>query len=274
MFCLDSIARRPARMNQLKFPAHSAGCCLLMVLLVHAMAGTTHADVLSHGVFDAAGGPTASTGYRNLSVVAQSSPLGTATSTGYRNYPGFLHSVAAEGNLFPDYTVSLLFAGTGTGWVTSFPVGIQCNVNCSASFNAYFPVTLTPTADQYMIFSGWSGGGCTGTAPCTLVLSGATTVTATFDQDITHSAYVPGAVPGSGTYYPTLQTAYNAAVDGATVSAWAITYAENLNADQAKSIVLKGGYDQTYTSQIGYTTLDGSLTISLGKVTIDRIIIK
>lgn len=261
-------------MHKLSLSAHGACRYLLLVLLVHVMAGTTHADILNRWVFDASGGSTASTAYRNLSAVAQSSPTGTASSTGYRNYPGFLHSVAAEGNLLPDYTLSLLFAGSGTGWVTSFPVGIQCNVNCSASFNAYFPVTLTPTADQYMIFSGWSGGGCTGTAPCTITLSGATTVTATFDQDITHSAYVPGALPETGTYYPTLQTAYNAAVDGATVSAWAITYAENLNADQAKSIVLKGGYDQTYTSQIGYTTLDGSLTIGLGKVTIDRIVIK
>jgi len=260
-------------MNQLKPFAGTIICLLALLLSVEHVSAATQSYYLKRWVFDAAGGLTTSTGYRNLSVAGQSSPLGAAASSGYRNYPGFLHSVAAEGNLLPDYTVSLSFAGSGSGWVTSFPVGIQCNVDCSALFNSYFPVTLTPTADQYMIFSGWSGG-CSGTAPCTITLTGNTTVNATFDNDTPHMVYVPGAVPGTGTYYTTLQAAYDGADHGSTVSAWAISYLENLSCGMDKSILLKGGYDQDYTVQTGHTTLDGVLTIGRGVLTVDRLIIK
>jgi hypothetical protein len=41
-------------------------------------------------------------------------------------------------------------------------------------------VTLTPTPNVGATFSGWSGGGCAGTAACTLRLGGDTLVTATF----------------------------------------------------------------------------------------------
>lgn len=244
--------------------------CALLLSILCSTPDTTHAYILNHWVFDAAGGPSTSTNYRNLSVVAQSTPLGVATSTGYRNYPGFLHGVAAEGQLLPDYTVSLYVTGSGTGLVTSFPVGIQCNINCSASFNSYFPVTLTPTADPYMIFSGWSGGGCNGTDPCTMSLSDNTSVTAVFDKDSGHSVYLPGA----GTYFSTLQAAYDGAADGSTIRAWDISYHENLSCAQAKQIVFKGGYDQSYINQTGYTTLNGTFTIKQGKVVAERIKVK
>jgi len=261
-------------MNQLKPFVATIICLLALLLSVEHVSAATQSFYLKRWVFDAAGGLTTSTGYRNLSVTGQSSPLGAAASSGYRNYPGFLHSVAAEGNLLPDYTVSLSFAGSGSGRVTSFPVGIQCNLDCSAPFNSYFPVTLTPTADQYMIFSGWSGGGCSGSAPCTITLTGNTTVNATFDNDTAHMVYVPGTVPGTGTYYTTLQAAYDGADPGSTVSAWAISYLENLTCGMDKSILLKGGYDQNYTSQTGYTILDGVLTIGRGVLTVDRLIVK
>lgn len=261
-------------MNQLKPFVGTIICLLALLLPLEQASAATQSYYLKRWVFDAAGGLTTSTVYRNLSVVGQSSPLGTAASSGYRNYPGFLHSVAAEGNLLPDYTVSLLFAGLGRGWVTSFPAGIQCNLDCSAPFNSYFPVTLTASADEYMIFSGWSGGGCSGTAPCTITLTGNISVNATFDNDTAHMVYVPGAVPGTGTYYTTLQSAYDGADPGSTVSAWAISYLENLTCGMDKSILLKGGYDQEYTSQTGYTTLDGVLTIGRGVLTVDRLIVK
>lgn len=263
-------------MKRLKTPlcGNTTVILLLWFAVICAAPDITHAYILNRWVFDSAGGYTFSTGYINLSAVAQSTPPGVSVSTGYRNYAGFLHSVAAEGNLLPDYTVSLAFAGTGSGTVTSFPAGIQCNVNCSAPFNAYFPVTLTPTADQYMIFSGWNGGGCSGSDPCTITLTGNISVTATFDRDAEHAVYIPGATPGTGTYYATLQAAYDGAESGAAVSAWATTYLESLICGQAKSVILKGGYDQSYTSQTGYTTLDGVLNIRQGRVTAERLKVK
>lgn len=257
-------------MNQLHKLFSSAAICFALILSVNPARADFY---LRSWVFDAAGGSAASTGYGNFTAAAQSSPLGAAASSGYRNYPGFIHGVAAQGHLLPDYTVSLSFAGSGTGRVTSFPAGIQCNFDCSAPFNAYFPVTLTPAADQFMVFSGWSGG-CTGTAPCSMTLTGNSLVTAAFDKDVTHSVYVPGILPGLGIYYSTLQTAYDAALGGFTVNAWATTYPEDLTCGLNKSIVLKGGYDQGYLTQTGYTTLDGVLTIGQGVVTIERLTVK
>jgi len=71
-------------------------------------------------------------------------------------------------------------AGAGSGTVTSGPAGISCGATCTANFNAGTAVTLTATPASGSAFSGWSGGGCTGSGTCTVTLNAATTVTATF----------------------------------------------------------------------------------------------
>jgi hypothetical protein len=70
--------------------------------------------------------------------------------------------------------------GSGTGTVTSAPAGIACGPTCAATFDPGTTVTLTATPDVASIFAGWSGGGCAGTGPCTVVLTGPTEVTAIF----------------------------------------------------------------------------------------------
>jgi hypothetical protein len=71
--------------------------------------------------------------------------------------------------------------GSGTGTVTSSPAGINCGGDCSENYNVGTVVTLTATADAGSTFAGWSGGGCIGTGMCTVMMSMATTVTATFN---------------------------------------------------------------------------------------------
>jgi hypothetical protein len=71
-------------------------------------------------------------------------------------------------------------AGAGSGTVTSSPAGINCGGTCSAEYDVGTPVTLTATPDGSSIFTGWSGGGCSGTTPCTVVMNSDVTVTATF----------------------------------------------------------------------------------------------
>ena len=60
-------------------------------------------------------------------------------------------------------------------------------------------LTATPVAGS--TFAGWSGGGCSGTAPCQLALATDTNVTATFDQPDAGggSGEVGGGTSGSGT---------------------------------------------------------------------------
>ena len=79
--------------------------------------------------------------------------------------------------------LTVTLAGTGTGSVSSNPGGITCPDGCSANFNSGSQVTLTETPGTGSNFSGWSGGGCTGTGTtCVVTMSAAETVTATFDN--------------------------------------------------------------------------------------------
>ena len=88
-------------------------------------------------------------------------------------------SVTAVFNAVADYGVTVTEAGTGTGTVTSTPAGINCPTNCSASFAQNTQVTLSEVPTANNTFTGWSGA-CTGTATCSVTVTAASSVTATF----------------------------------------------------------------------------------------------
>ncbi len=73
-------------------------------------------------------------------------------------------------------------AGTGTGTVTSSPAGINCPTTCSANFASGTAVTLTAFPADGSTFTGWTGGGCSGTGTCVVTVTAATAVTATFNS--------------------------------------------------------------------------------------------
>ena len=84
--------------------------------------------------------------------------------------------VEVNGSASPTLTVSK----TGSGTVASSPAGINCGATCSASFFKGTAITLTATPAAYYGFTGWSGGGCSGTGACTVTMSSDVTVSATF----------------------------------------------------------------------------------------------
>ncbi len=73
--------------------------------------------------------------------------------------------------------------GTGSGTVTSSPAGINCGTDCSQNYIYGTVVTLTAQASAGSIFTGWSGGGCSGTGTCTVTMDSAKTCTAAFTRD-------------------------------------------------------------------------------------------
>jgi hypothetical protein len=78
------------------------------------------------------------------------------------------------------FTLTVTKAGSGSGSVSSSPGGINgCTSSCSASFSGTVQLTANPSAGSS--FAGWSGGGCNGTAGCTVNLTANTAVTATFN---------------------------------------------------------------------------------------------
>lgn len=155
-------------------------------------------------------------------VAAQADPAGTGSST--INYPVSVAFPTGSTTVDPDtsnntfadvnaigpslrtLTVNKDGAGTGTGTVTSVIAGISCNAACltaSADFPTNSSVVLHATAPAGSIFSGWSGGGCSGMAPsCTVTMDQAKTVTATFSLPLNVTATVGAggsASPGGGT---------------------------------------------------------------------------
>ncbi|MEP7154133.1 MAG: fibronectin type III domain-containing protein [Betaproteobacteria bacterium] len=79
--------------------------------------------------------------------------------------------------VLPQFTLTVSKAGSGTGTVTSSPSGINCGGTCSANLSG--SVALTPTPSFLSFFAGWSGA-CSGTGSCTVSMTAARAVTATF----------------------------------------------------------------------------------------------
>ena len=86
----------------------------------------------------------------------------------------------AFGPAGPGETINVSTSGTGDGTVTSNPVGINCPTGCEAELNSGASVTLTATPEPGSAFAGWSGGGCSGTGSCQVILNSATAVDAEF----------------------------------------------------------------------------------------------
>ena len=87
---------------------------------------------------------------------------------------------------------------SGNGSVGSQPAGINCGATCSANYDANTAVTLTATPAAGQVFTAW-GGDCTGaTATCSVTMSAARTVTATFNAPPPASFALAVTVTGSG----------------------------------------------------------------------------
>ncbi len=103
------------------------------------------------------------------------------------------------------YMLSVSLAGTGSGTVTSAPVGITCSASgsdCQEEYPQATRVTLTPTPEDGSTFAGW-GGACSGTGTCTVTMNQAQSVTATFNTlpppPASYELSVAAAGTGSGT---------------------------------------------------------------------------
>jgi hypothetical protein len=88
--------------------------------------------------------------------------------------------------------------GTGSGSVTSNPVSIGCDPTCNSYFATGSSVTLTATPDSGSAFTGWSGA-CSGTGTCTVSMTAASSVTASFTALYTGSLAVRYRLYSPGT---------------------------------------------------------------------------
>jgi hypothetical protein len=81
-------------------------------------------------------------------------------------------------------------AGSGSGTVTSNPAGITCGSTCTHGYTLGAGVVLTATPASGSSFAGWSGA-CSGTGTCSVTMSQARSVTATFTSTVKAACIVP-----------------------------------------------------------------------------------
>ena len=148
------------------------------------------------------GATPSSDGAGNCVIGAQyAGAVGVATSETIKAIAmnaGWTDSSVASAAYVINYTVSVSLSGSGS--VSSSPGGISCPSMCSAAFVSGVTVTLTASPSGGNIFTGWTGGGCSGTGTCVITVTAAQSVTATFTptSTFTLSVNVSGN-SGSGT---------------------------------------------------------------------------
>jgi hypothetical protein len=118
----------------------------------------------------------ACTGTATTCTVAMTGPR-RAVATFINDDPGVALDVTRHGDSTGE-------GGVARGWLAVSPSGESGGTNLplhdAVPKNA--AVTLFPSPALDSVFAGWTGGGCTGTGPCTVVASAATSVAAKFTR--------------------------------------------------------------------------------------------
>ncbi|MDK9717721.1 MAG: hypothetical protein OEL57_07410 [Trichlorobacter sp.] len=94
-------------------------------------------------------------------------------------------------------------------------------------------------------------------------------ITANYTYDTSHQVKA-----SNGSYYSSIQAAYNVIADSSIIKLWATTYTESLTCNRPITTTLQGGYDSGYTSIVGEPILNGELTISDGTIIADGLVIR
>lgn len=195
------------------------------------------------------------------------------------NYGTHFDDVSAIVNADSNYTLTVSNSGSGTGTVTSSPSGISCGSDCSESVAWGTSMTLTATASAGSTFSGWSGGGCSGTGTCIVSVTAATLVTAQFTVVPTStpgSNHAPAiadeagaeldCTPGTNCALPAW-TASDADSDALTLS-WVEVSGDTLQFTDDWEIDLANYHPTRGTYYVKYTAADGTVTTSSQTVTV------
>jgi hypothetical protein len=160
----------------------------LGVVLAGTGSGTVECNI-NGGGFGSCAGPID----EGSSVEVKATPAAHSTFDGFSAGTGSAGGCEAEGSpcsftLEEDsaltatftqvtHTLTINNAGTGAG-------SVSCDGGaCASSFPEGTEATLAAIAASGSTFTGWSGGGCSGTGACVVTLNADTTVTATFNAN-------------------------------------------------------------------------------------------
>jgi hypothetical protein len=168
-------------------------------------------------------------------------------------------------------TVQLSGSGGGTVMSITPSVPFECESGTCGNafpFNTNLSLAATPSSDS--LFSGWTGD-CLGIENCAVTLNRNRNITAIFTK------LPPVKVSGSpDSYYQSLGEAYGACPSGSTptIKAQAQLFTENLILDKTVILNLLGGFDGSFATQNGMTTLQGNLTVAQGTLNAGNLILR
>jgi len=164
-------------------------------------------------------------------------------------------SVTANFGLLPPSLVLFTVNRTGQGTVTSSPAGLDCGSTCSLYFFSNQTATLSQSAAPGWVFTGWSGD-CTGTGVCSLPMTTARVVGATFAQvtipgrrgdvnaDNVADLFWRESAPGTGVSWWTMNGSVATGTNYYAVSAeWQIADVGDLNGDRKADLVWRRATD-------------------------------
>ncbi len=99
--------------------------------------------------------------------------------------------LTATATFVEQFALTVALGGNGGGSVTG--AGIACPGDCAESYDGNTIVTLSATPNGTSDFTGWSGA-CTGTGACTVTMSAAQSVVATFTSNLATIPSVSSAI--------------------------------------------------------------------------------
>ncbi|WP_172825510.1 putative Ig domain-containing protein [Geobacter sp. DSM 9736] len=75
-------------------------------------------------------------------------------------------------------------------------------------------------------------------------------------------------------YFGTLQAAYAAAGDGNVIELRNVAFADSITFNRGIHVVIKGGYDCSYSGNEGLTAINGPLVINAGSIDVEHLVIR
>jgi hypothetical protein len=235
----------------------------------------------SFTVNNGATGATSYDPYTRTATFIPTAPLKTGTqytaaiSTALKDQAGKALGSAyswsfTTGGGTPKYMVNATI--TGSGSINGLAPGASFSCAAGACTDSYDPTTqlvLHPSAAAGYQFAGWSGACASfGTGDCVLTLYQDTTLGASFKV-------IPNARIG-GIYYPKLEDAFSAAVNGSLIQSQGIVFTSTGLVFNRPGVTVKlvGGYEGTFTTNNAFTVIDGKLLLDGGTLKVQKLKIK
>jgi hypothetical protein len=129
------------------------------------------------------------------------SETGSISSYGYR-YEFNPVRLVRGGESFDAFDLTVTKKGSGVGTVTSSPAGISCGTTCVERLGSGTVLALSASPDFGSTFAGWSGACTNKTGTCTVKMSAAQTVTATFNVSPSYKLSISKSGNGTVTSSP------------------------------------------------------------------------